>query len=186
MKGATDGTYITRTLLILITATFLTAALIAPSAAAQVQDPGPGTPGVKNVELTSENVVKAIEDSKATYNENVDQIPGFVRSIIGNERINVQIDMDDGSTVEFGVVFQNARIVKVDEPRIDDPTMRASTTENAIQNIAESENPVDAAIDALRNGDIQYEGTDTTSNIKTQTTKILTKILGTLKDFLNL
>lgn len=108
-------------------------------------------------EIDFSQLEENIDLVKSTYNENLDNIPGFVKTIIGNERINVNIQMNDGKQVILGAVTKNAALEELKVGQISDPTLNIYLTESAIQKIGESSNPVDTLEEAIKNDEITYK-----------------------------
>jgi len=46
------------------------------------------------------------------YNQNVNQVPGYVKSVIGNENLHIYFTLNDGSTYEFAAITKNAKITE--------------------------------------------------------------------------
>jgi hypothetical protein len=91
------------------------------------------------------------------YNENVGDIP-LMTSLIGEERINAEINLNDGSVLSIAITTdEDAKITSFEKGNFSDPTMSASTDENTIRSIINSTDPVSAFIDALNAGTITYE-----------------------------
>ena len=91
------------------------------------------------------------------YNDNVGDIP-LMTSLIGEERINGEIALNDGSLLSLAITTdEDAKITSFERGVISDPTMRVSTDENTIRAIMNSSDPVSAFIDALNAGTITYE-----------------------------
>ena len=91
------------------------------------------------------------------YNDHVGDIP-LMTSLIGEERINGEISLNDGSVLSLAITTDNdAKITSFEQGEISDPTMRVSTDENTIRSIMNSSDPVSAFLDALNAGTITYE-----------------------------
>jgi hypothetical protein len=91
------------------------------------------------------------------YNDNVGDIP-LITSMIGEERINGEILLNDGSVLNIAIMTdKDAKITSFEKGEISDPTMSASTDEDTIRSIITSSDPVSAFIDALNAGTITYE-----------------------------
>ncbi|OFV68388.1 MAG: hypothetical protein SCAL_000064 [Candidatus Syntrophoarchaeum caldarius] len=46
------------------------------------------------------------------YNQNVDRVPGVIKSLLGNEEIHGIIDLNDGSKLEVKAVTKEARVIE--------------------------------------------------------------------------
>ncbi|WP_135604771.1 hypothetical protein [Methanococcoides sp. NM1] len=54
-----------------------------------------------------------------TYNQNVDKVPSFVNSLLGNEEIYGIIELNDGSALELKVVTEDATVVEFQKLAIE-------------------------------------------------------------------
>lgn len=98
-----------------------------------------------------------LEDVAEQYNsEYADQLPGLIRSIIANERINVYIETDEGEAV-YGVVLDGANVSGIQPEAIDDPTLRVYTSMDTIEEIGAADNPRKRAVAAFKSDEIRYE-----------------------------
>jgi len=95
------------------------------------------------------------------YNENVGDIP-FMTSLIGEERINAEINLTGGSVLSIAITTdEDAKITSFEKGNFSDSTMSASTDENTIRTIMNSDDPVSAFLDALNAETITYESDST-------------------------
>ena len=112
------------------------------------------------------------------YNQNVDGIP-FVKSFIGEERIRCEISLNDGTELIIGITTdEDAKITSFEKGEISDPTINASTNENTVRTIMNSDDPVSAFQDALDSGAITFEGVGLGDKIKVGVMKVVLKIAG--------
>lgn len=107
--------------------------------------------------IDGEAFAENIDLVKNSYNDNLDNIPGFVKSIIGTERINAHLSMNDGSMLVLGAVTEDARILELSVGEISEPTLNIYLSEKVIMDIQNSDNPVDALEAAIKDGDITYK-----------------------------
>ncbi|MBO8181293.1 MAG: hypothetical protein H0Z28_00700 [Archaeoglobus sp.] len=112
-------------------------------------------------------------EKKDEYNENVNAVPGMIKSIIGNERINIEIAREDGTTLVVGAVTRDAYVAEFTEGGISNPTIRAWTTEKVVREIIGSNDIVNAAMDAINSGDVNYEGVSLVKILKINIMKSL-------------
>src|SRR3989338_884102 len=99
------------------------------------------------------------------YNANVDQVPDFIKSIISNEKINIEVSTAQG-TLQFYAVMQDSTIQSGSVGSLDDATLLISTSEETIRRIAASPDPVGELKIALNTGDVSYSGLGVFSSIK--------------------
>lgn len=77
----------------------------------------------------TEKANKFIEENSAFFESKV------VQSLFGNERMNITANMNDGTVIKLGVVTRNGRVAEVKEPAIENPTVKITASEEALQNI---------------------------------------------------
>ncbi|MFC7069924.1 hypothetical protein [Halobaculum lipolyticum] len=92
------------------------------------------------------------------YNDNRGELPGPVRSQLAGERVNVVVTSPDGDVEYSAVTDSTAAVTQFSEGLVDDPTIRVETDESTVCEALDSQNPVAAAVDAYRNGDITVDG----------------------------
>ncbi len=86
------------------------------------------------------------------HNSRIDNVPQILKSLIGNVRIDLNITRSDGSIYRTGLETKNARVCRILEGGIDDPAVSINATEDAVNKILSSNNPV-AAFQQERNSD---------------------------------
>lgn len=113
-----------------------------------------------------------------TYNQNIENIP-VITSFIGEERIRCKISLNDGAELIIGITTdEDAKITSFEKGEISDPTINASTNENTVRTIMNSDDPVSAFQDALDSGAITFEGVGLGDKIKVGVMKVVLKIAG--------
>lgn len=99
-------------------------------------------------------------------NEQIKQVPEVIMGIFGNENLNIYIDLENGQQLKFGVITKDNKLVDIKRKELDEPTMKVTTSETAIKEIATSSDPMTAAINALNSGKIKYEGVGIVNSVK--------------------
>ncbi|WP_048147786.1 hypothetical protein [Palaeococcus ferrophilus] len=117
-----------------------------------------------------------LEEYVPTYNENVDNLPDIVKRIAGNERIDLEITLENGSRLNIGVVTEGGRIVEFSKGRPLEPTLKVWTNEGVVRNIINSETPGDTGLYYLKRGEIKYSGVGFGRSIRILTVKIVIRI----------
>jgi len=110
------------------------------------------------------------------YNENIDNLPGFIKRIAGNERIHLEITLENNSILNIGVVTEKGRIVEFSKGKISEPTIRVWTSEDIVRRIINSEDPISTGVNALKMGEIRYSGVGFRRTLKMFAVKIVTKV----------
>jgi len=112
------------------------------------------------------------------YNQNVDEVP-FIKSLIGEERINCEISLDDGNVLMYGIeTGKGAKVISFEVAEISDPTMKVYTSESTIRTIRNAEDPVPAFQDAFKTGAIKLEGVGLVNELKVGVMGIVTAVYG--------
>lgn len=110
------------------------------------------------------------------YNQNVDEIPDFVKNRFADERVAVTIERDDAEPIEHtAVTDKSAHIVEL-EDGIADPTIRIITDEQTLREISNAENPVEAGTEAYKSEDVTVEGVGVTNTVVIETAKFVHRL----------
>lgn len=133
-------------------------------------------PTGKAINIDSKLESKELTKLKDLYNENVKYVPSIIKTLFGNEDINVYIYMSDGSERLVGIVMRKG-LIKDLNTGLAEPTMNAYTSEETINKIADGELNI---VDALNNGDIQYKSLTIKTSLKTGVAKLGSKLFGWL------
>ena len=112
--------------------------------------------------FTFENVQHGVE----IYNAGVANAPGVVKTLLGDERIQVEISRGNETPLLAGLETENAVIVNAIEGEIENPTIVLEASEEAITRVYQAEDPVAAFEEAKKEGEISVRGTTFTSKLK--------------------
>ena len=92
------------------------------------------------------------------YNTNIEGAPDILKEFLGDERAEVSISMNNGSTQELGFEMKNARIVKTHSGSISNPTIAIRITEGAIDKIKRSNDRTAALRMEMASGRLTFSG----------------------------
>jgi hypothetical protein len=92
------------------------------------------------------------------YNSKIDNAPGILKGVLGNENIDISITRNNGSIYRTGLEMQNARISKTVEGGIADPTISINATEDSINRIRSSSDPISTFQQEREYGGIAIQG----------------------------
>ena len=99
-------------------------------------------------------------------NQQFQQLPDVTKVLFGNERMQVEITLNNGQTETIGIITQNNGVQSITKRAIDNPTLRITTSENTIQGIAQSHNPLAAFASASTNGTLKITALAPSSQAK--------------------
>lgn len=118
------------------------------------------------------------DEAMAEYNKNIENVPGFIKTIFGNERINAEITLEDGTVREYGIITQGGLILNVSKEYLEDHSLEVYTDEETANNIMNSEDQVAALKQALDDKTIDYKAIKFTTKAKTFLAKIGLTLFG--------
>ena len=99
-----------------------------------------------------------LQESIDSYNNNIDAAPSVLKALLGNERINITILLNNSSTVSWGFETENAKIVRFEKGGIENPTIDVFATEDAIYRVQNAQDPAAAYKNAEESGEVKIEG----------------------------
>ncbi len=105
-----------------------------------------------------------------TYNQNLKKVPGFVKNIFGNEKINLYIDGE----LFVGLAGEGGKIVEYKKGGLDKPTMKVFTTSDTIDKLMDGDKTL---LEAVKDKSVSYEGIGFVSKIKFGFIKIFQRLL---------
>ncbi len=106
------------------------------------------------------------------------EIPEPLGRLFGDQRVNLQIDFDDGVVLLLGIVTEDRVFEGITTGEIENPTLNVHTTKATIDSVRESDNPLSALKVALREKDISYEAVGFVNKIKFAFVSFFAKVAG--------
>ena len=85
-----------------------------------------------------------IQNFADSYNSRIDKVPKILRSILGSERVFIKISLNNGDVFRLGYETEKARIVKIFEGGLKNPTIIVAATQSSIEKINSSKDPLAA------------------------------------------
>lgn len=107
-----------------------------------------------------------IQHAVGMYNLGVENAPGVVKALLGDERIEINISGAYGTALYAGLETKNAVVVRTMEGRIEDPTIVVEAEEDAVIKVLQSDDPAAAFQEAKTVGEISVRGTTFTARLK--------------------
>ena len=99
------------------------------------------------------------------------EMPGPFKLIFGNEKINIFID-----EIKLSAVTQDGILTGLNESHLADATMEIHTSKATLNRILTSENQGEEVKNALKNGEITYNGVGAFKKVKLFFAGIIAKI----------
>ena len=93
-----------------------------------------------------------------TYNNQIENVPTVIKSMLGSEKINMIITRENGSVFLVGMDMVSARIERTVEGGISDPTIIITTTQSALNEVGKSKDQIAAFKKQTDAGQICFEG----------------------------
>jgi hypothetical protein len=122
--------------------------------------------------------VPDLDQTKDDYNNNIEKIPGFIRKLIGTERINCYIETAGGEEVVLSAVTEKGMIEELELEELEEPTMIVHTSEATIEAILEAEDPVARLKQALKDDELTYEAQGFGKKLKWGFNRVLLAVSG--------
>lgn len=107
-----------------------------------------------------------LEEYGETANQYTDELPAFVIDLVNDKNINVYIDSEQTDNYNLSIKMNGTTVEKVKNSSIEDPDLEVWTSTNVIENITESDQPVQTMRSAINNDEIEYQANDTWTKIK--------------------
>jgi len=111
------------------------------------------------------------------YNEKVGGAPDILKGLLGSEKINVNVTMNDGSVLRVGLETDNGAISQVVEGGVESPTIVVVTTESALSAITRSNDPIGTFQQQLDLGQVRIDGQNLGTRMKLNAVLSSTSVL---------
>jgi hypothetical protein len=122
----------------------------------------------KSIAEADSNPVE-INEYIINYNNKIGKVPAIIRSLLGNERVNIKIAMTNGETRRIFYETRNARICNMAKGELKNPTISVTSTEEALKRIDASSDPTETFLRERRLGRIAIRGHNAVVSFKLDT-----------------
>ena len=109
-------------------------------------------------------------------------IPAPLNKIFGDEKINVNFKMNDGTTLIVGLLTENNKFKSLVAGGVDDPSLNVYTTEKVVTDIESSSDPASTLKLAYNRGTISYQAVGMKNKIKFAFISVFMKVSGWFTD----
>lgn len=100
------------------------------------------------------------------YNKKIGHAPEVLRSMVGDENVEFTISLNNGSSIQWWMELEKAKIVRSGYGGLEDATIEVTATEAALNNVLHAEDPVAAYQEAESSGQMTIDGKTFKSGIK--------------------
>jgi len=107
-----------------------------------------------------------IQSSIDSYNQDIDKAPALLRTLLGDERVDVTILLNNSSTIRYGFETKGAKIVRAESGGIENPTIEVFADEDAIYEVENARDPASAYKQAEKSGRVKIKGNTFGARIK--------------------
>lgn len=111
-------------------------------------------------EHSEDELYSQLKSNISVYNQHTEMIPGFVKPLVGNEKILVVIEKNNNDTLLIKAVTENAEITRFDKIENEsqvNPTVKVTTNEKTVRNLIYSDNPVETFKQLRDEGELDIE-----------------------------
>ena len=117
-----------------------------------------------------------LDEIKDIYNQNIDKVPNFAKTIFGNEKMDIQIQRRDETTARISIETKNAVIKQMTTSAFDSYTLKVKIDENTINSIINSKYQVARLKQAIDNKEIEYKALRFKTSMKIRLSKIFLSV----------
>lgn len=117
------------------------------------------------------------------YNERVDEVPEILKSLLGSEKVNIKIMRDNGKALMVGYATKHAKITRVVEGGLNNPSIVVLATESALKRIECSSDRVSTFHEERASGRVAIKGLNLITRIKLDAALSNTNVLRFFGDF---
>lgn len=93
------------------------------------------------------------------YNSQLEEAPGFLKALVGNQRINLHVESPENETLDdstFGINMSQAVLSGVQDGGFDNPTLEVWVEDQDITTVADSRNPLNMTSNLMKEDKIRY------------------------------
>jgi len=92
------------------------------------------------------------------YNNKIETAPEVLKSMIGDEDVDLTILLNNGSTLRWRMELENAKIIQSGYGDLGRTTIEVDTTEDALNKVLHAEDPMTAYQEAEESGQMKIDG----------------------------
>jgi hypothetical protein len=124
--------------------------------------------------------IDSLQNAAENYNKNINKIPQDIKSLLKNEKVSIEISMNDGGLVKWGFETKDYKIVNYGQGDLNNPTIEIHINESALNDLLQSKDTAKSYMQEERDGGIKIEGKTIGSRLKLKTMPVSANDLGSL------
>lgn len=131
------------------------------------------------VPLASADIVDDMDSKITEYNDNVDYVPSYLKTLLGDEVIQLAIVTDEGDELYVKVVTEDGYITEFNETDEDediDASMLVAANEATVRTVIKSSDPLDEFVAAKDNGEILVETVGLVNTVQYTVANMIMKV----------
>lgn len=106
-----------------------------------------------------------LTEYKDLVNENFEQLPDFVKNLVGDQNINIYIDRNQSESYNLSLQMNGTQVESINNKSLEQPNIEVWTSTEIIENITESDQPAKQMGSAIDEEKIEYRANDTWTKI---------------------
>lgn len=114
------------------------------------------------------------EDTINTYS---DELPGWIKDLIGDQDINIYIDEGSEDATNISIKMNGMKVDEIDDSALENPDIEVWTSTDVIEKVVDSDQPVDEMRTAIDEGEIDYQANGAWNKVKVFFAEMLFKYL---------
>jgi hypothetical protein len=118
-------------------------------------------------------------------NQNIGGVPEYIFKLFGSDNINIYVELNDGSTSVYNVTTQQNKVVQLGKGINEKANIEVRLSENVIEGIINSKEPLKEFLDAFNSGKIKYKGIGVEGKVKETGVGVTVGILGAINGIIS-
>ncbi len=131
---------------------------------------------ISGVVAQSEMILKGLEQYSSEIQGQ--KLPGFAKQLFGNEQININVALNDGETLNYGLITKDGQIISLSAGTLENPTLNVYGTEEVIMELAQSADPLSEFQQALNQKKISYQAVGVQNKLKYGLGTFMLRVVG--------
>lgn len=107
-----------------------------------------------------------LSEYESTVNQHTDELPGWIKDMVGGEDINIYIDEGQEDAYNISIRMEGLKVQNITDSSLDNPDLEVWTSTDVIEKIIEAEDPVQEMKDAINNEEIEYQANGAWNKVK--------------------